>query len=227
MTIALAAILILALIFGPQLWASHTLRRHAKPRDDLPGSGGELARHLIERFELHGVEVEETAPGSDHYDPRAKRVRLAPDHLNGHSITAVAVAAHEVGHALQHARGYRPLKWRERLVTLARFGEKAGALLMFAIPILTLVTRAPSVGLITLAAGLMSLGGAGLVHLITLPVEWDASFRRALPILEEGYLAPTDRKAARRVLTAAALTYLAASLAGLLNLARWIAILRR
>ena len=227
MHIAIPLLLILAVVFGPQLWARATFRRFAAEREEYPGSGGELARHLIERFQLEGVEVEEAPPGGDHYDPRARCVRLSPDNLHGKSLTAVAVAAHEVGHALQHAAGYRPLALREGLVRFAQFAEKAGAALMLALPVITLVTRAPSAALLMGVAGLLSLGGALLVHLITLPVEWDASFRRALPILEEGYLPPEELRGARKVLTAAALTYVAASLAGLLNLARWIALLRR
>ena len=227
MHIAIPLMLILVVVFGPQLWARATFRRYAKEREDFPGTGGELARHLIERFKLEGVEVEECPSGGDHYDPRDRRVRLSPEHLDGKSLTAVAVAAHEVGHALQHAEGYRPLKARETLVKLAQFNERAGALIMLALPVITLLTRAPSAGLVMAVAGFLSLGSAVLVHLITLPVEWDASFRRALPILEAGYLPPAELRAARRVLTAAALTYLAASLAGLLNLARWIALLRR
>lgn len=227
MHIAIPLLLVLTVVFGPQLWARATFRRYAGERDELPGSGGELARHLIERFKLEGVEVEACPSGGDHYDPAARRVRLSPENLDGKSLTAVAVAAHEVGHALQHAEGYRPLKAREVLVRLAQFNERAGALIMIALPVITLLTRAPSTGLVMAIAGLLSLGTGVLVHLITLPVEWDASFRRALPILEEGYLPPTELRAARKVLTAAALTYLAASLAGLLNLARWIALLRR
>jgi len=227
MQIAIPLLLILAAVFAPQLWARAVFRRFGAEREELPGTGGELARHLIERFALEGVEVEEAPSGGDHYDPVARRVRLSPEYLHGKSLTAVAVAAHEVGHALQHAAGYRPLKRRETLVRLARFGERAGALIMMALPVITLITRAPSAGLIMALAGLLSLGTAVLVHLVTLPVEWDASFRRALPILEEGYLPPAELRAARKVLTAAALTYLAASLAGLLNLARWIALLRR
>ena len=227
MHIAIPLLVILAVVFGPQLWARATFRRFSNEREEYPGNGGELARHLIERFGLEGVEVEETTPGGDHYDPRDRRVRLSPENLNGKSLTAIAVAAHEVGHALQHAAGYRPLALRESLVRFARFAEKAGALLMLAIPFITLATRAPSAAILMGVAGLLSLGSALLVHLITLPVEWDASFRRALPILEEGYLPPDELRAARKVLTAAALTYVAASLAGLLNLARWIALLRR
>lgn len=218
--------LLLAAVFGPSLWARAILRRYSSHREDFPGTGGELARHLLDRFEMSDVRVEETKQG-DHYDPRAKAVRLSPENLTGKSLTAVTVAAHEVGHAVQDHRGYAPLHLRTRLVGLAQGAEKLGALLLMVMPFAAMLTRAPSAGLLMLLGGLLSFGTAVLVHLITLPVELDASFRRALPVLASGYLRPEDRPAARRILTACALTYVAGSLASMLNLWRWIAILRR
>ncbi|UCE76819.1 MAG: zinc metallopeptidase, partial [Gammaproteobacteria bacterium] len=141
----------------------------------------------------------------------------------GKSLTAVTVAAHEVGHALQHRLGYQPLRWRTRLATLAQAAQQLGNGLILLAPLVTVVTRAPSSAGIMLIAGLASFGSAALVHLVTLPVEWDASFRRALPLLDAGgYLSDTDRRYARQILTAAAFTYVAASLASLLNLWRWL-----
>ncbi len=219
--------LIIAAIFGPQWWAQYTFRRYSKPREDIPGNGGELALHLLKRMQITQTGVEQTDKG-DHYDPASQMVRLSPDNMNGRSLTAVAVAAHEVGHAIQHHRGEPLLAARSRLLTLAHWGEKVGAALMFAIPIVTLITRIPHSGLLLLLLGLASMGLATLVHLVTLPVEWDASFNKALPILRQGkYISEKDELAVRRILKAAALTYVAASLASLLNLARWLAFLRR
>ena len=99
---------------------------------------------------------------------------------------------------------------------------------MMGIPIAAAVARTPMAGVVVMMAGMATMGISTLVHLVTLPVEWDASFRRALPVLQQGnYLSPDDERGARRILTAAALTYVAASLASLLNLWRWIAFLRR
>ncbi len=227
MHFVLIGIVVLALVFGPQLWAQYVLRRYSTKRD-LPGNGGELARHLLDRFDMADVKVETTDPGADHYDPAARTVRLSPDNFDGKSLTAIAVAAHEVGHAIQHHRGETMLALRTRLVGLANWAQKLGAGAMMIMPVLTLLTRAPSVGLLTFLAGLASLGSATIVHLVTLPVEWDASFGKALPILREGgYVNAEDEPKVRRILRAAALTYVAGSLASLLNLARWIAILRR
>ena len=155
-------------------------------------------------------------------------MRLSPDNYDHNSLTAVAVAAHEVGHAIQHQRNERLLALRHRLVKLAQTTQQVGAGAMLLLPIALLVTRAPSAGLIMGAIGLGSMAIATLVHLVTLPVELDASFGKALPILNAGrYIQPADEKAVRRVLRAAALTYVASSLASLLNLARWLAFLRR
>jgi Zn-dependent membrane protease YugP len=227
MLIILFIILVVLVIFGPQWWAQYTFRRYAAPRDDIPGSGAELARHLLDRFGMKDVGVERTAAGQDHYDPGTRTVRLGPEHHDAKSLTAVAVAAHEVGHAMQHQRGEALLQWRTRLVQLASGAQKTGAALLLAIPVITLITRAPAGGALLLLVGMGSMLLATLVHLVTLPVEIDASFNKALPVLREGYIRPADEAAVQRILRAAALTYVAGSLASLLNLWRWVAILRR
>jgi Zn-dependent membrane protease YugP len=219
-------LLVIAAIFAPQWWANHTFRRYSRPRDDIPGSGGELAQHLLRRLQIDAA-VEQTERG-DHYDPTAKMVRLSAKNFSGKSLTAVAVAAHEVGHAIQHHNREPLLATRTRLILLAHWGEKVGAALMFAIPVVSIITRIPQSGLLFLLLGFASMGLATLVHLVTLPVEWDASFNKALPILREGrYIEERDEAAVRQILRAAALTYVAASLASLLNMARWIRFLRR
>ncbi len=209
------------------MWARYTFRRYSDHQEHFPGTGGELARHLIKRFGLEEVTAE-TTPVGDHYDPLSKTVRLTEGNYNGKSLTAIAVAAHEVGHAIQHHRGSPLLNTRTRLVQFAQIAEKAGSVAMLAIPVVAGVTGAPSMGLFMFAIGIGSLLVSTLVHLVTLPVEWDASFGKALPILREGdYIQRHEQRAVEKILRAAALTYVAASLASLLNLARWIAILRR
>ena len=227
MILLVFAIVVLVVVFGPGLWVRRVLERYSVPADRYSGSGGKLARHLLDRHGLHDVQVEATDQG-DHYDPEAKVVRLTEDKFAGRSLTAITVAAHEVGHALQDHEGYAPLRLRTRLVKATRGIEKIGAGVLVIAPFLGIITRAPAISLVTFAAGLLTLGTAAVVHFVTLPTEFNASFARALPILDEHrILKAADRPHARRLLTAAALTYVSASLMSLLNVARWLTILRR
>ncbi|MCG8325260.1 MAG: zinc metallopeptidase, partial [Thiotrichales bacterium] len=100
MTLLLLSIVIILVIFGPQVWCSHTLKRYAAPLEQIPGTGGELAEYLVNKLNLTDVTVESTGNGQDHYDPISKTVCLGSDNYEGKSLTAVAVSAHEVGHAL-------------------------------------------------------------------------------------------------------------------------------
>jgi Zn-dependent membrane protease YugP len=227
MTIVIITILVLAIVFGPGIWVQKVLARYSEPSDRYSGTGAQLARYLLDKHGLNAVQVESTESG-DHYDPEAKAVRLMPDKFDGRSLTAITVAAHEVGHALQDHQKYAPLRLRTRLVKATRGVERIGAGVLMISPFLGIATRVPSIGLLTFAAGLLTLGTSALVHLVTLPTEFDASFSRALPLLDEHQiLKDVDRPHARRLLTAAALTYASASLMSLLNIARWITILRR
>lgn len=227
MHLIILSLLLLAVVFGPGLWVQRVMQRYSEPVDRYPGTGGELARQMLDHFGLEDVRVESTEQG-DHYDPTDKAVRLTPDKLDGRSLTAITVAAHEVGHALQDQQAYAPLRLRTNLVKATRNVERLGAAILMASPFVGMLARVPSVGILMFLGGLMSLGSTTLVHLVTLPTELDASFARALPILDRGgYLKPQDRPHARRLLTAAALTYVSASLMSLLNIARWWAILRR
>ncbi len=220
-------IIVVIASIGPSYWVKHTLEKYSYPEDRYPGTGGELARILLDWANLQQVKVETTDAG-DHYDPIQKVVRLTPEKFNGKSLTAITVAAHEVGHAIQDRDGYLPLRLRTRLVQLAAPAEKLGAAILMLAPMVMVVTRAPVAGALFLAGGLMTLGTATLVHLITLPMEMHASFSRALPMLTHGkYLKEGDELHARRILRAAAFTYVSASLMALLNIGRWWAILRR
>jgi len=223
----IGVLIILLLVFGPSLWVKRVLARYSRPKDRYPGTGGELARHLLDSLNLHQVKAEITDQG-DHYDPDEKAVRLTADKFNSHSLTAITVAAHEVGHAHQDATGYRPLIWRTQLVKFLAPGERVGAAVLMLAPLVTLVTRAPLAGLLMLLGGFLVLGLGAMVHLVTLPMELDASFSRALPMLEKGgYLKTGDEPHARRILRAAAFTYVSVSLMSLLNVGRWWVILRR
>ena len=224
--IALGGLLLLALVFGPQLLVKRVLRQHGADRPDLPGTGAELARHLLDEANLQSVTVEKTDLG-DHYDPDAHAVRLLPQHHDGRSVAAVAVAAHEVSHAVQHARGETAFMRRLELIRSLVWVERAAGVVLMLTPIVLIVVRSPALAVLQVIAGIALLGIRVVVHATTLPVEFDASFGKALPVLVRGrYLGAGDMQAARSVLKAAAYTYVAAALASLLDVARWFRILR-
>ena len=221
-------IIIVAIIvlFGPHLWARQVLNRYNR-QEYFSGSGIDLVQLVLVRLNLNEVTVEMTDTG-DHYDPAGKTIRLTKRVCGRKTLTAVVVAAHEVGHAIQDQSGYKPLKTRTRMIGTAQKLERIGAIIMMAVPVLAGVTRAPSVGILMLVGGFATLCIPVLVHLLTLPTEFDASFKRALPMLTSGsYIPPEDIPAARKILIACALTYVASSLIGLINVWRWIQVLRR
>jgi hypothetical protein len=224
--IVVGILVLLAIIFGPQFWVRSAMRRHAVERTDFPGTGGELARHLLDLANLKNVEVEIT-PAGDHYDPIDKVVRLTPNHYDGRSVTAIAVATHEVSHALQDADGNRLLAARVRLAGTVRAIEIGAAVVLASAPVLMAFVKSPALLIAQIAVVVALMGSRLVVHVLTLPVEFDASFRRALPILERGgYLAAADLPAARTVLRAAALTYVASALVTLLDVTRLLRVLR-
>jgi len=226
-TIIIPLLLLAIIVFGPGLWVQRVLERYSSPPDRYAGTGAQLARHLLNKHGLDRVTVERT-PEGDHYDPQAKAVRLTDDKFDGRSLTAITVAAHEVGHALQDRDDYAPLRLRTRLVRATRAIEKVGAGILMVSPFIGALTRAPALSLIMFGAGFATLGSSAIIHFVTLPTEFDASFNRALPMLDDfRILKQADRSPARRLLRAAAFTYVSASLMSLLNIARWWAILRR
>mgnify|MGYP001393960612 FL=1 len=227
MHLVILVLLLFGLILGPGLWVKSVMARYSIPANRYERTGGETARDLLNHLGLNSVRTETTERG-DHYDPIEKVVRLSPQNFDGRSLTAVTIAAHEVGHALQDARGFRPLHLRTQLVRWVGPIEKIGAGLLMVAPFTVALTRAPAVGLLTLLGGFLTLASGAAVHFLTLPTEFDASFGRALPLLaERGILRSGDETRARKLLTAAALTYAAGALTSLLNIARWWAILRR
>jgi Zn-dependent membrane protease YugP len=219
--------LLLGLVALPGYWVRAVMRRYSTPANRYPRTGGQTARQLLDSLGLRAVATEVTDQG-DHYDPRDKAVRLSPDNFNGRSLTAVTIAAHEVGHALQDAHSFRPLRMRTDLVQWVGPVQKVGAAMLMLSPFAGILARSPSLALLGVLGGALTLGTGILVHFLTLPTEFDASFRRALPLLQQrGLLHREDLPRARLLLTAAAFTYVAAALQSLLSIARWWAILRR
>lgn len=227
MVYLLLIVIVLALVLGPQLWVRRVLDQHNRVDEaNFPGTASELARHLLDRADLRDVKVEATELG-DHYDPSERAVRLTRDKFDARTLTAITIAAHECGHAYQHAAREPLFQLRTRLAAISILAQRVGSFLLFAAPFAVLITRAPSVAFFNITGAVLIMGFAVIMHLVTLPVEVDASFRKALPILSSGYLSRQQVPAARTILRAAAMTYVAASLASLLNFWRWIALLRR
>ena len=225
-----AVVILLALVFGlamlPQMWVRKVIARHANERADFPGTGGEFARHILDEMKLGHVKVEESKIG-DHYDPEAKMIRLSPENFNGRSLSAVVIAAHEAGHAMQDATNYPPLAARTRIAKQAVRMEKVGAIVMLAAPVVMALAKAPHLLILEVAIGAAMFATTIGMHAVTLPVEFDASFRRALPVLKAGrYIRDADMPAARQILRAAAFTYVAAAGMSVLDVMRWFRVLR-
>jgi hypothetical protein len=184
-------------------------------------TGAEVARMLLNQNGLNDVPIE-TARGQlgDHYDPAKRVLRLSGGVSQGSSIASVSVAAHEVGHAIQHANGYVPLSLRNIVFPLARFGSSAAWIFIL------VGLMIPSLGDL-MDIGILLFSAAVLFQLITLPVEFNAS-SRALEMLDaNGYIYDEEKKGAQNVLRAAALTYVAAMASGLAQLMRLILIRNR
>ncbi len=224
----LGLIVIVVIIFAlPQWWVKKVFAQNQLERDDFPGTAGQFAEHVIEALELKGVSVT-TSDHVSYFDPENKIVALNPQDYQGKSLTAITIAAHEIGHLIQFEEGNRWLFLRSQLVRLAKKMEKLGVLAFFLMPFGAFFTRSPLFVFMMAGIGFSGLLTNVLAHLVTLPMELDASFGKALPLLKSGeYISDEDEPKARQILWAAAFTYLASALSGLLNLAYWLRVLRR
>ena len=227
MVLLIGVLTVIALIFGPHLWVKFVMNRYSSEKPEISGTGGELAKHLIDRFSLKDVEVEITEVG-DHYDPIEKKVRLVREHYESKSLTAIAIAAHEVGHAIQDQQNDKRLATRTKMIPIVNKVARLSVVIISLSPIIGIITRHPMPFSVLLFLGLSGFFARMVIHAVTLPIEFDASFSKALPILREGsYISKSNEKAVSRVLNAAALTYVSAALADILNLGRWLVILSR
>lgn len=177
-------------------------------------TGAQVARAILSDANVAGVRVEYSDRGrlSDHYDPRDRTVRLSPDVHDGTSLAALGIAAHEVGHAIQHAQGYVWLGMRNAIIPITQFGSRM-AFPLFIIGILI----AGTTGELLMNLGILLFGSALAFQLITLPVEYNASARAMTSLETGGYIESSERGGVREVLNAAALTYLAAALMALMQ----------
>lgn len=208
--------------FGIALWAQFKVKgnfsRWSQVRSSCGLTGAEVARRILDAEGLYHVDVELSRGGtlSDHYDPIARKVRLSEEVYYGNSIASLSVAAHEVGHAIQHKVSYPMLVLRHRIFPIANFGSALAPFLLIA-------------GFLLQASGLIGLGilffsGAVAFQLVTLPVEFNASARAGRKLVEMGFLRQEEMPGVKKVLGAAALTYVASALVALLELLKYVMI---
>ena len=196
-----------------------TYNKYSRVRSQSGYSGYQVARKILDKNGLYNVPIEMVGGRlSDHYDPTKRVLRLSRDVYNGNSVASIGVAAHEVGHAVQHEQNYSPLTIRNSIAPVVSFSSKFLWVIIFGGIILSIP------GLVTLGIGIYVLAIA--FQLITLPVEFDAS-NRAIRSLQEGILSPAEIVPTRKVLNAAAFTYVAATLASIAQLLRLIGIQNR
>ncbi|MEF2291893.1 zinc metallopeptidase [Virgibacillus dokdonensis] len=208
-----------ALLLLIPMWASARVKSTYKKYMKVPTSsymtGVQVARRILDENSLYDVTIEETKGMlSDHYDPRKKVVRLSSDNYHGHSMAASAVAAHEVGHAIQDAENYAFLRFRSALVPAANFGSNFGMIFIL-IGFVIGMSQLYLLGIVLFAA-------AVLFQLVTLPVEFDASNRAMAQLVSSGVIRNNEERKTKKVLNAAAMTYVAAALVALAELLRFI-----
>jgi hypothetical protein len=204
-----------------QLWVKAAYGKYSRVRNSQGITGAEAALGILKAHGIHDVRVEPASGWlSDHYDPRHKVLRLSPDNFSNASVAAVGIAAHEAGHAIQHATRYAPLVLRNLAVPAASLGSGLGYLVIFIGLGMAGVSQGPAINLFTLL-GLGLIASVAVFQLVNLPVEFDAS-RRALAILPSmGIVSDRENQAVRHMLTAAAMTYVAATVAAIAELVYW------
>ncbi|NOX61119.1 MAG: zinc metallopeptidase [Chloroflexi bacterium] len=196
-----------------QMRVKSAFSKYSQVRNSRGLTGAQAARVILDHYGLYDVRIEETQGMlSDHYDPRSKTLRLSPDVGRSPTIAAVGVAAHESGHALQHAKNYAPLQLRSALVPAVQFGSWLGPMLFMAGFFLQAFS---GFGFQVALLGLILFAVTAVFAIITLPVEFDASRRAKKELVAVGILSPAEMEGVNKVLNAAALTYVAAAIAAI------------
>ncbi|WP_067842148.1 zinc metallopeptidase [Amphibacillus sediminis] len=213
---------LILIAFAIAMWAQSRVQnsfyKYSRVQASAQVTGLQVARRILDQNGLYDVQIERSGRGdlSDHYDPRTKTVRLSGPVYSGSSIASLAVAAHEVGHAIQHDRGYAMLSFRTALFPAAQLGSRMAPILL----ILGLLSAfEPLVGV-----GIGLFAAAVLFQLVTLPVEYDASRRAKQHLMTLGFVNNDEQRGVGNVLNAAALTYVASTLIAVLQLLKFIMI---
>lgn len=204
------------LCLGSSALVNSTMKKYSRIRNMSGMTGADAARRILNNEGLYNVQIECLRNDKgDHYDPRTNTVRLSQQNFNDASVTAVGVAAHECGHAIQHAKGYAPLNVRSALVPVVNIAGNLG------MPII-LIGVLLSWNTVLIQIGIWAFALAVLFQLVTLPVEFNASTRAVAKIEQYGLLTAQENTGCKKVLTAAALTYVAAAASSILQLLRLV-----
>lgn len=202
------------LCLGSSALVNSTMKKYSRVRNTSGMTGADAARRILNNEGLYNVQIECLRNDKgDHYDPRTNTVRLSQQNFNGASVTAVGVAAHECGHAIQHAKGYAPLNVRSALVPVVNIAGNLG------MPII-LIGVLLSWNTVLIQIGIWAFALAVLFQLVTLPVEFNASTRAVAKVDQYGLLTSEEKNGCKKVLTAAAFTYVAAALSMILQFLR-------
>ena len=204
-------------LLAPSLWVNYTLKKYNKFLPDMPFTGKELGDKILQEQNISNVLIK-SIKQMDHYNPIEKKIHIGEDKINKKSITSIAVVVHEIGHAIQDKENYKPLKLRQTLVEKTLIFQRLGSFLLFiGLPSIFAFTKSPFITFIAAIIIMGCLSTNVLIHFITLPVEFDASFKRALPILQK-YVPKANMHQCKSVLRAAAFTYLAQSIVSIFRL---------
>ncbi len=198
-------------LFLPSIWVNYVLNKNNRILLNMPFTGNELGKKILQEQRITNVSIVPIRK-IDYYNPKEKKIHIGEDKLNKKSITSITVVVHEIGHAIQDKENYKPLIMRQKLVEKTTVFQRLGSLLLIiGLPSIFALTKSPIITFISAIFIMGFLSTNVLIHLITLPVEFDASFKRALPILQN-YVPKENMKQCRSVLRAAAFTYLAQSI---------------
>lgn len=218
-------LVLLAVLFSlyAQMKVSGTFKRYSRVRNRRGYTGAQVAQAMMQKAGIYDVRIERIAGNlTDHYDPRTKTLRLSQGVYDSNSVAALGVAAHETGHAIQHDVGYAPLGLRSFFVPLANFGSRLW------LPLFVLgLFFSGNTGSLLLMLGILFFSLSVVFTLITLPVEFNASRRAIRLLVDDGFLDSDEVGGARKVLSAAAMTYVAAAFTAIAQLLRLLLLVNR
>ena len=218
-------VLFCVIVYLPHILVQHIIKKWHSHGDILQGSGAEFALHIFHKMNIKDIEI--IKGEQDYYDPLHKKLCLDTKNYELKTLSAIVITAHEIGHIIQDYQNNFLFRLRIVLVKAAQFLQSLGWVFMASAPLIGSLLRLPTVGILTFLIGILCNSAIVLVHFVTLPVEIDASFKKAMPLLiEGGYIPHQYYPAAKNILRAASLTYLTAAFYNIFHFWNLIRILR-